>query len=258
MYTYDELQIDEFTNHLIGPIAEDHQHTCEGKGKYKSIHGFPYPIAMNDESSVNQSTRSSQRLVWCDCNECKQADTQKGGQSVPVYLHDNHRRTQNLSQSAIALRGRGRTTTTLGQPASTIRRGRATPRGAQVQPQASSSRSVDEPAAAEYMDIGDDFPAPFESPPQSPPALAHAPPGPMPPMTARVPRNPHAQAQLPPSPLPFPQQVQSPDASSSSPIAPAPPPPPEYVRVRPLQHPEPVSSARCHAPKVFGSENIEY
>ncbi|KAF8840023.1 hypothetical protein BDN67DRAFT_693413 [Paxillus ammoniavirescens] len=83
-------------------------------------------------SEINRGTLSSQRLVWCDCNTCKQQNPNENGKYIPAYLRDNHRQDQILGQTAIAQRGRGSAGRLSSRALAPVvqQRGRVAPRGA--------------------------------------------------------------------------------------------------------------------------------
>lgn len=110
--------------------------------------------------------------MWCDCDVCKGEDPTKGGQTIPVYLRENHRRDQNLSLSAIAQRGRGISTSVQRNRGVTAIQGPSRARGSApihrggnrgaprlATPQLSSSRADLRSAALNptHLDIQQDF-----------------------------------------------------------------------------------------------------
>jgi hypothetical protein len=60
------------------------------------------PYLLNDQSfcsqnSIRHTMTSNWCLMWCDCDVCKGEDPTKGGQTIPVYLRENHCHDQTSS-----------------------------------------------------------------------------------------------------------------------------------------------------------------
>ncbi|KIJ04973.1 hypothetical protein PAXINDRAFT_159199, partial [Paxillus involutus ATCC 200175] len=105
---------------------------------------------MSDEPAYDARRESRNRLVFCDCNICKEQSPTDGGKYIPAYLRDHHRREQNLNLSTIAQRARGRARGLLSAgPAPVLQRGRTAPRGSNHV--RAMSRSVPTPRGMPYQ-----------------------------------------------------------------------------------------------------------
>ncbi|KAG2135829.1 hypothetical protein DEU56DRAFT_913210 [Suillus clintonianus] len=216
----------------------------------------------DDQQTVGHTTRSNRRLVWCDCDVCKFAAPTKGGQNIPAYQRENHRRTQNLSLSAIAQRGRGASSSLQrdrgGLHVPSRAHGSAPPRGAPPQPRGSALRSANSGvsgsrSSATQPTIPHEVPVPSRPPSPSQPEPMVLSRASSPSFSYMDVDNTHPEPQehehplsaTPPPPDPLPHAPLSPMAAMPSPSSP-------YLCVISSPRPRPISVMRT-SPVPFGS-----